>query len=164
MCPRFYSLLVFICLPRGPRIKIEVINQFSVYLLNIQSLHHLAEIALHVQGSLKEQFWTLSGSLKASGSLESWDHLRCRTGLFFLVKVALAHCNMQMGKCDNQILLERKMNFYARGTSFRTLLIDFLTLILHNLPEAAPCFSWYQSIGLAGFYLLGGGGGGGGTG
>ena len=72
---------------RGPPASQSVINQFSVYLLNIQSLHYLAEIALHVQGSLKKQFWTLSGSLKGSGSLESWDHLRCRTGLFFLAKL-----------------------------------------------------------------------------
>ena len=44
---------------------------------------------------------------------------------------------MQMGKlCDHQILLEREMNFYVRGTSFWALFIDFLTLILHNLPEA----------------------------
>ena len=68
---------------------------------------------------------------------------------FFLAKVALVHCNMQMGKCDHQILLERKMtDFYVRGTSFHILFVDFLTLILHNLPEAAPCFSWYGSIGL----------------
>ena len=53
-----------------PCVKIKVINQFSVYLLHIPSLHYLAEVALHVQGSLKEQFWSLLGSLKASGSLE----------------------------------------------------------------------------------------------
>ena len=72
--------------------------------------------------------------------------LRCRTDLAFLVKVALVRCNKQMGKCDHQILLERKMNFYVRGTSFCTLLIHFLTLILHNLSEVvikAPCFCWY---------------------
>ena len=162
MCPPpgFYGLLVFIFLPSldlslisgVPCVKIKVINQFSVYLLHIQSLHCLAEIALHVQGSLKEQFWTLSGSLNwRHGDLRSWDHLRCRTGLAFLAKVASVLCNMQMVKCGHQILLERKMNFYVRGTSFRTLFIDFLALILHNLPEAvikASCFSWYRSIGL----------------
>ena len=78
----------------------------------------------------------------------SWISLKVPYRPFFLAKVALVCCNMQMGKCDHQILLERKMNFYVRGTSFRILLIDFLTLILHNLPEAAPCFSWYQFIGL----------------
>ena len=41
-----------------------------VYLLLIPSLHYLAEIGLHVPGSLKEQFWTFSGSLKVLGSLK----------------------------------------------------------------------------------------------
>ena len=108
---------------------------------------------LHVQGSLKKPFWTLLGSLKASGSLEVLGLLKVpHRPFFFLAKVALIHWNMQMVKCDHQILLERKMtDFYVRGTSFRILFIDFLTLILHNLPEAvikAPCFSWYLSIGL----------------
>ena len=91
-------------------------------------------------------FWD---HLRRQDHLRSWDHIRCRTGLFFLAKVALVHCKMQMGKFDQQILLEKKMtDFYVRGTSFRILFIDFLTLILHNLPEAAPCFSWYGFIGL----------------
>ena len=80
MCPGFYGFLVFIFLPSldvslisgVPCFKIKVINQFSVYLLHIPSLHYLAEIALHVQGSLYEQFWTLSGSrsLTVLGSLK----------------------------------------------------------------------------------------------
>ena len=152
----FYGLLVFIFLPSldlslisgVPCVKIKVINQFSVYLLHIPSLHYLAEIALHVQGSLQEQFRALLESLKASGSLEVLGSLKVSYRPFFLAKVALVHCTMQMGKCDHQVLQERKMNFYVRGTSFRILLIDFLTLILHNLPEAAPCFSWYRSINL----------------
>ena len=78
-------------------------------------------------------FWD---HLRRQNHLRSWDHLRCRTGLFFFAKVALVRCNMQMGKCDHQILLERKMIFYVRGTSFRIFLIDFLTLILHNLPRS----------------------------
>ena len=154
--PRFYGLLVFIFLPSldlslisgAPCVKIKAINQFSVHFLHIPSLHYLAEIALHVQGSLKEQFWTLLGYIKASGSLEVLGSLKVPYKPFFLAKVALVRCNMQMGKCDHQILLERKMNFYVRGTSFCILFIDFPTLILHNLPEAAPCFSWYWSIDL----------------
>ena len=43
-----------------PCVKIKAINQFSVYLLRIPSLHYLAETGLHVSGSLKEQFWTLA--------------------------------------------------------------------------------------------------------
>ena len=43
--------------------QIQVINHFSVYLIRIPSLHYSAKIGLHVPGSLKEQFWTLSGSL-----------------------------------------------------------------------------------------------------
>ena len=54
--------------------QIQVINQFSVYLLRIPSLHYSAKIGLHVLGSLKQQFWTLSGSLRRQ------DHLRCLTG------------------------------------------------------------------------------------
>ena len=56
--------------------RLEVVSsfesqiQFFVYLLRIPSLHYSAEISLHLPGSLKEQFWTLSGSLKASGSLK----------------------------------------------------------------------------------------------
>ena len=56
--------------------QIQVINQFSVYLLRIPSLHYSAEIGLHVPGSLKEQFWTLSGSLKAPGSLKVLGSLK----------------------------------------------------------------------------------------
>ena len=67
--PRFYGLLMFIFLPSldlslisgVPYAKIKVISQFSVHLLRIPSLHYLAEIGLHLPGSLKEQFWTLSG-------------------------------------------------------------------------------------------------------
>ena len=33
-----------------------VINQFSIYLLRIPSLHYLAEIGLHVQGYLRSNF------------------------------------------------------------------------------------------------------------
>ena len=50
--------------------QIQFINQFSVDLLSIPSLHYSAEIGLHGPGSLKEQFWTLLGSLKAPGSLK----------------------------------------------------------------------------------------------
>ena len=56
--------------------QIQVINQFSVYLLRIPSLHYSAEIGLHVPGSLKEQFWTLSGSLKVPGSLKVLGSLK----------------------------------------------------------------------------------------
>ena len=56
--------------------KIQVINQFLVYLLCIPSLHYSAEIGLHVPGSLKEQFWTRSGSLKAPGSLKVLGSLK----------------------------------------------------------------------------------------
>ena len=42
----------------------------------IPSLHYLAEIGLHVPRSLKEQFWALSGSLKAPGSLKVLGSLK----------------------------------------------------------------------------------------
>ena len=35
-----------------PCVKIQAINQFSVYLLHIPSLHYSAEIGLHVPGLL----------------------------------------------------------------------------------------------------------------
>ena len=54
----------------------QVINQFLVYLLRIPSVHYLEEIGLHVSGLLKEQFWTLSRSLKVSGSLKVLGSLK----------------------------------------------------------------------------------------
>ena len=78
MCPRVLwpsrvciSTLIGIIFDfRGILCQNQSYKPVSVYLLHIPILHYLAEIALHVQGSLKEQFWTLLGSLKASGSLE----------------------------------------------------------------------------------------------
>ena len=62
-CLYFYPSLDLSLISKVPCVKIQVINQFSVYLLRIPSLHYSAEIGLHVPGLLKEQFWSLSGSL-----------------------------------------------------------------------------------------------------
>ena len=78
VCPRVQwpshvygsTLVGFIFHFRGLLYQNQVINQFSVYLLCIPSLHYVAEIGLHVPGSLKEQFWTLLGSIKVPGSLK----------------------------------------------------------------------------------------------
>ena len=59
-----------------PCIKIKVIDQCLVFLLRIPILHYLADIGLNVPGSLKEQFWTLLGSLKAPGSFKVVYRLR----------------------------------------------------------------------------------------
>ena len=75
-CLYFYPCLDLSLISKVPCVKIQVINQFSVYLLHIPSLHYSAEIGLHVPGLLKEQFWTLSGSLKAPGSLRVLGSLK----------------------------------------------------------------------------------------
>ena len=66
----FYPRLDLSLISEVPCVKIQPINQFSVYLLHIPSLHYSTEIGLHVPGSLKEQFWTLLESRKAPGSLK----------------------------------------------------------------------------------------------
>ena len=55
-CLYFYPRLDLSMISKVPYVKIQVINQFSLYLLRIRSLHYSAEIGLHVPGLLKEQF------------------------------------------------------------------------------------------------------------
>ena len=75
-CLYFYPRLDLSLISKVPSVKIQVINQFSVYLFRILSLHYSAEIGLHVPGLPKEQFWTLSGSLKEPGSLKVLGSLK----------------------------------------------------------------------------------------
>ena len=59
-------------------VKIQVIKQFSVYLLRIPSLHYSAEMAYMCRDHLRSNFGHF------------WDHLRCRAGLCQTIKDASA--------------------------------------------------------------------------
>ena len=68
------------------------------------SLHYSVEIGLHVPGLLKEQFWTLSGLLKAPRSLKVLGSLKVLYNTYvtpascFWIKNFLHYFHMQLLK------------------------------------------------------------------
>ena len=79
-CLYFYPRLDLSLISEVPCVKIQVINQFSVFLLRILSLHYSAEIGLHVPGYyLRSNFGHFRDRLRRQDHLRFWDHLRCRT-------------------------------------------------------------------------------------